>query len=223
MRYNIVYNLAAVIPTIAGQFSLPVRCLKEPSPPRLVHPVTAQFVKELKKEMLENPTSDVAPMIGLVFLIDGEQFDQQHPEAYSYEVIGGNNSRKALQELIEEHPHLASEKPYCQWPVSVYSNLTDEQAQHLAIKHNRATHFTHAMTTQDKVRISHPNSYVCMYSITYVYTQLTPIHNIACHNIIFIFTDYFSCRLPCVGRSCISLRVKSLQWMRHQRGPQNGG
>ena len=65
---------------------------------------------------------------------------------------------------------------------------------------------------------------ICVYSITYVYTQLTPIHNIACHNIlIFIFTDYFSCRLPCVGRSCISLRVKSLQWMRHQRGPQNGG
>ena len=52
VRYNIVYNLAAAFPTIAAQFSLPVRCLKEPSPPRLVHPVTAQFVKELKKEML---------------------------------------------------------------------------------------------------------------------------------------------------------------------------
>ena len=183
VRYSSVYHLAAAFPTIAGQFSLPVRCLKEPSPPRLVRPVTAQFVKELKREMLENPTSDVAPMIGLVFLTNGEQFDRQHPEAYIYEVIGGNNSRKALQELIEEHPHLASEKPYCQWPVSVYSSLTDEQAQHLAIKHNRATHFTHAMTTQDKVRTSHPNIYVCI-----VYLCIHSTHS----NIILIITNYFS-------------------------------
>ena len=177
MRYNSVYNLAAAFPTIAGQFSLPVRCLKEPSPPRLVRPVTAQFVKELKREMLENPTSDVAPMIGLVFLTNGEQFDRQHPEAYIYEVIGGNNSRKALQELIEEHPHLASEKPYCQWPVNVYSSLTDEQAQHLAIKHNHATHFTHAMTTQDKVRTYKSPQHICMYSV-FVYILNSLQHTI---------------------------------------------
>ena len=35
--------------------------------------------------------------------------------------------------------------------VSVYSRMTDEQAQHLAIQHNRATDFTCKMRTQDKV------------------------------------------------------------------------
>ena len=33
----------------------------------------------------------------------------------------------------------------------MYSHMTDEQAQHLALRHNRATDFTCKMTTQDKV------------------------------------------------------------------------
>ena len=35
--------------------------------------------------------------------------------------------------------------------VCVYHGLTDELAQHLAHRHNRATEFTSKMTTQDKV------------------------------------------------------------------------
>jgi hypothetical protein len=50
--------------------------------------VTEQFVEMLKKEMLENRTCDVAPMIGLVFLLDGEQFDHQHPEGQSMRSLG---------------------------------------------------------------------------------------------------------------------------------------
>ena len=38
--------------------------------------------------------------------------------------------------------------------VSVYHDITDEQAQHLTQWHNRATEFTNKMTTQDKV-LSH--------------------------------------------------------------------
>ena len=38
--------------------------------------------------------------------------------------------------------------------VSVYHDLTDEQAQHLAHRHNRTTEFSNKMTTQDKV-LSH--------------------------------------------------------------------
>ena len=73
-----------------------------------------------------------------------------HPEAY--DTLGGNNSRIALKELLEEHPELHNNVRYTKRPVSVYSsNLSDEQAQLLALKHNRQQSFVHATTTQDKV------------------------------------------------------------------------
>ena len=39
--------------------------------------------------------------------------------------------------------------------MSVYRGLTDEMAQHLAHRHNRATEFINRMTTQDKVFYIH--------------------------------------------------------------------
>lgn len=47
--------------------------------------------------MLQNPVKAVAPLLVLVHLDDGKQFDPQHTEAYHYETIGGNHSRIALQ------------------------------------------------------------------------------------------------------------------------------
>lgn len=110
------------------------------------------FVASLAKEMLANPTKDVTPMIGLL-LEEEEDFDKLHPEAYTYEIIGGNNSRCALELIHEKHPELATDSNFHTRPVSVYQNLTDDEAQYLAVKHNRATDFTHKMTTQDKVEL----------------------------------------------------------------------
>ena len=97
-----------------------------------------------------NPTKGVTPMIRLL-LDEEEDFDKLHPEAYTYENIGGNNSRCALELIHKEHPELATDLNFHTRPVSVYQNLTDDEAQYLAVKHNRATDFTHKMTTQDKV------------------------------------------------------------------------
>ena len=125
--------------------------LKAPKHTRLVRPVDNVFVKCLKKEMLANPTTDVAPLIGLVCLGDDDSFDTKHPESYMYETLGGNNSRTALVELLKENPALKDDKRFSHRIVSVYSNLTDEDAQLLAVKHNRQQSFVHSMTTQDKV------------------------------------------------------------------------
>ena len=100
--------------------------------------------------MLKNPTMEVAPIIGVVYT---DSFDKNHPEAYQFETIGGNNSRTALIELLSEEPDLVSQPCFNSRTVSVYQNLTIEQAHFLAQKHNRATGFTHAMTTQDQVSI----------------------------------------------------------------------
>lgn len=103
--------------------------------------------------MLANPTTDVAPMIGLVRLQPGVEFDNLHPEAYTYETLGGNNSRTALAELLEENEQVKADPRYSRHLVSVYCNLTDEEAQLVAVKHNRQQSFVHQMTTQDKVWI----------------------------------------------------------------------
>jgi hypothetical protein len=49
-----------------------------------VRPVDDVFVRCLTEEMITNPTKDVAPMIGLLCLPEGEVFDKEDPEAYMY-------------------------------------------------------------------------------------------------------------------------------------------
>ena len=116
------------------------RCLREPD---------RVFIDGLKKEMQDNPTTLVSPLVGLVALNSGDTYDNRHPNSYQYETIGGNNSRIALQELAAQFP---DNKCFKTRLVAVYVRLTDEDALRLASKHNRATSFTHSMTTQDKVR-----------------------------------------------------------------------
>ena len=61
-----------------------------------------RFMECLNHEMLENRTCGVAPIVATVRLSDDEQFDMKHSEAYTYDTIGGNHSRIALQQLIKE-------------------------------------------------------------------------------------------------------------------------
>ena len=45
------------------------------------------FVASLAEEMMVNPTKDIIPMIGLI--LEEEEFDKLHPEAYTYEILEG--------------------------------------------------------------------------------------------------------------------------------------
>ena len=120
-----------------GLYNLPLACLVEPSAPKLVRCVDEVFVQQLVEEMTSNPTSDVAPMIGLVNL-RGEPFKPRQPEAYSYEVIGVNNYRAALLIIQNKFPKLASSQNFRVRPVNVYRDLSNQEAQYLAVKHNSA-------------------------------------------------------------------------------------
>ena len=131
-----------------GCFEIPVACLKAPSAEYCLREPDRLFIDNLKKEMLENPTKLVSPIVGLVCLRRDQEYDPRHTNSYMYETIGGNNSRIAIQELSEQYP---TESSYKTRFVAVYAGLTSEEALRLASKHNRATSFTHDMTTQDKV------------------------------------------------------------------------
>ena len=62
--------------TPTGYFTLPVTCLVEPEPSRLLRPVDPVFVDTLKSHMKRNPSRDVTPIVGLVQLADGEEFQE---------------------------------------------------------------------------------------------------------------------------------------------------
>lgn len=140
-----------------------MKSLIEPRKSRLLREPNLEYVESLKEEMLNNPTVNVAPIIGSVHLQEHDKFDKNHPEAYVYETIGGNHSRLALQSLLKARSDLS--EAYRFRIVSVYdSTITDEEAQHLALRHNRATEFTNKMLTQDKVSDS-PNVISSLYPL----------------------------------------------------------
>ena len=78
-------------------------------------------------------------------------FDSILKEGYLYETIGGNHSQQALQELLKEHPELVRQKVYSHRLCSVYTKMPSSLALRLPSKHNRASAYTHDMTTADKV------------------------------------------------------------------------
>ena len=134
-----------------GIYVVPVKNLTSPSVNRLIRIPDDTFVSTLKAEMLRNRTNEVAPIIGLLELKKGEVFNKDDCDTYVYECIGGNHSRLAHQQILEENPDLNIDRHFSHRSVSIYVNLTDEQAQHLAHRHNRTTEFINVMTTQDKV------------------------------------------------------------------------
>ena len=85
---------------------LPLKCLKESSDELLLRDRNPNIVASLKQEMMNNPYSDVQPILCIAQLKDGECFDTNLKEAYLYYTIGGNHSRQDLQELLKEKPHL---------------------------------------------------------------------------------------------------------------------
>ena len=63
-----------------GYYTLPVTCLIEPDKARLLRPVDELFVKSLKEAMKANPSTDVAPIIGLMVLKNGINYESNvHP------------------------------------------------------------------------------------------------------------------------------------------------
>ena len=108
-----------------------------------------KFVADLKREMLDNPTTDVQPLLCTVKLKSGEKFNCGLKEGYKYESVGGNNSREALQQLLSEN---RSNRAFTHRLCAVYLNdMNDKYILRLAGQHIRATQVSHAVTDWDKV------------------------------------------------------------------------
>ena len=101
--------------------------------------------------------------------------------------IGGNHSRIATQELLKEdiqkYSHLKIK------PVDVYKNMPVAHAKRLARRHNRATSFTHQITTQDKVYMY---MYICY---IHVHTSCLAGYSRTMNFANCIVTHVFLCKL----------------------------
>lgn len=151
---------------ITGYYILPVTCLIQPEPNCLLRPVDPIFVDTLKTHMKRNPSRDVTPIVGLVQLADGEDFQKSRKDTYLYETLGGNNLRVAMQELLDE-----DDLQFRTRLVSVYCHLTENEALRLASKHNLAASVHHEMITSDKVsdvlnRILRLNNTECVNNVS---------------------------------------------------------
>ena len=136
-----------------GFFVLKVNSLKEPPKELLVRERNDTMVAALKLEMMENPCNDVTPILCIVELAQNEIFNKALKDSYHYITIGGNHSRQAIQELVNERRELQRNKLYTHRLCAVYEPMELSLAKRLASKHNRATSFTHEMTSWDWVSL----------------------------------------------------------------------
>jgi len=131
---------------------LPVKCLREPPKEFLIRECNKTHVENLKREILKNPCSIVNPILCVVSAEEG-RFNKDLKETYNYMTIGGNHSRQAFTEIVEEQPSLKDKKEYTHRLCSVYYSMEKQFVNRLAFKSNRATAFCHKMTTWDWVSI----------------------------------------------------------------------
>ena len=118
--------------------------------PVIIIIITLTLIPHVMYELFYNTIGNTI-YTGLLELKKGEVFNKDECDTYVYECIGGNHSRLAHQQILEENPDLNTDRHFSHRSVSIYVNLTEEQAQHLAHRHNRTTEFINVMTTQDKV------------------------------------------------------------------------
>jgi len=114
-------------------------------------------------------------------ILAGEVFEESKKECYNYETLGGNHSRAALQALCEEEttPHAAFRARL----VSVYSRLTDEEAQRLASRHNHATSLQHKMSSWEKVQ------HACMHDYHHLNCPIQCLQIQFCRNSLYKLTN----------------------------------
>ena len=65
-------------------YVLPVTCLVEPESSRLLQPVDPAFIANVKTHINSNPVRDVTPIVGLVQLSNGEEFERDQRKSYLY-------------------------------------------------------------------------------------------------------------------------------------------
>lgn len=127
---------------------VPVSSLHAPEASRLFRMAEESHVEEIKKGLVASNVTLGGPLICHVPGIDPAVITKDVLEngVYLLEVLGGNHTRVALQQLAEEDARFTS------WEVKVYANLCDTQALYLAHEHNRLHELGKHTSFEDYIR-----------------------------------------------------------------------
>lgn len=129
---------------------MPVTNLVQPqSETRLIRKLDNTFVENLKKSIEADPSGPGVPPMA-VLCIGVEEFQERYKDSYRYEVLGGQHTAAAKNELLKENPTNAFYKHVY---AEVYLGLDDKEALRLASRHNSNGHFIHKMTHRDYVSL----------------------------------------------------------------------
>ncbi|XP_052696999.1 uncharacterized protein LOC128175425 [Crassostrea angulata] len=115
---------------LKGYMVLPVSKLRQPSFGNLLREPDIKHVKELEREFSERPGNYFQLM---VVNVCGEMKEDNF-ESCTLEVIGGNHSREALQNIIST---TADPTPFEKRMCIVYTNLNPDEAKYVANQHNQ--------------------------------------------------------------------------------------
>ncbi|XP_065902406.1 uncharacterized protein [Dysidea avara] len=102
--------------------------------------------------MIKNPCLATTPILCVADIGENCDFKENMKDIYSYITVGGNHSRQAFQEILEEREDLRHNRSFSYRLCAVYSPMKKELVRRLAFQHNRAAAFHHKMTTWDWVK-----------------------------------------------------------------------
>lgn len=132
--------------SVNGEF-IPTGELCEPTLSALCRPLDPSHVVKLKEAIRIDPILTHSIMLGHTEDTDVTRIKNGTAKV---EIIGGNHTRQAIQELLADDSLPASLKQkLAKWPCKVYNGLHPRQKLYLAIQHNTANENIKLMLYED--------------------------------------------------------------------------
>ncbi|XP_078695073.1 uncharacterized protein LOC144924011 [Branchiostoma floridae x Branchiostoma belcheri] len=132
---------------LVGEYMIPVAKMVAPSWKRLCRHPDLGHVDTLAARFKSCPDRPYTILAVHVHGLAPEMFNRRNLHQYSYEVIGGNHTRLALQKLHSEDP---DEAKYTTHMARVYCDLPDSLAKKIGMEHNNI-HFSLPSTVADNL------------------------------------------------------------------------
>ncbi|KAL5011224.1 hypothetical protein ScPMuIL_011692, partial [Solemya velum] len=140
------------IQSAAGFHMISVSHLKQPNWQHLLREPKRFHVEDLKKEFLLNPCNYFTLMVVNIPDVTKDIFSVAEINNYELETIGGNHTRVALQELLTDCQVSEDKKKFFgKKLVSVYGDLSNDEARRIGNDHNSVHKFVMGMTFISRV------------------------------------------------------------------------
>eukprot|EP00058_Branchiostoma_floridae_P022238 XP_002607728.1 hypothetical protein BRAFLDRAFT_82825 [Branchiostoma floridae] len=140
--------MAAIKRHYMGAFDIPIKRLVEPAWKRLVRAADPQHVSNLKQRFIASSGQMTTVLIGNIPEMTTEHYDRTRVDRYRYEVIGGNHTRIALQEILRDTPEKLD---VASVHMHIYCGLPDDLAKRVGMAHNNVMNYSKPETTLDQL------------------------------------------------------------------------